>query len=332
MSETPKKTRRLRQLLLWAMFLGLAAILGAGVAGWLDPVRAVLQRDALTFTVGEFRLSVYDAVRVVVVLGLVYWIAAIIAGLFERRVRAMSQLKSGTRSLIAQLVRIAIYVIAALITLDVVGLDLTALTVFGGALGIGLGFGLQKIASNFVSGLILVVERSIEEGDLVELPDGTTGFVRRASGRYMLLETFDGREILVPNEDLITGRVINWTLNNTRGRVEINMGVAYGTDLTLAQNLMLDAARNHPSCLVDPAPMCVLQAFADSAVEFQLFFWVGDVTLGRLEPRSEVMFAIVDAFKAHDITIPFPQRDVHLRSGATPGLAPLAAPDPAGEA
>jgi small-conductance mechanosensitive channel len=139
----------------------------------------------------------------------------------------------------------------------------------------------------------------------------------------MLLETFDGREILVPNEDLITGRVINWTLNNTRGRVEITIGVAYGTDLHLARTLMLEAAVNHPACLSDPAPMCVLERFGDSAIEFRLFFWVGDVTIGRLEPKSEVMFAIVDAFKANAITIPFPQRDVHMiRARAADGDTP----------
>lgn len=324
MTPAPNPPERLRQLLLWGLFAGLMAILAAGVAGWLDPVRVLLQREELTFQVGSFRVSAYDVTRAIVVLGLVYWIAALVAGVFDQRIRSIGALKAGTRALVSQIVRIAIYIVAALITLDVVGLDLTALTVFGGALGIGLGFGLQKVASNFVSGLILMIERSIEEGDLVELPDGTMGFVRRASGRYMLLETFDGREILVPNEDLITGRVINWTLNNTRGRADIAVGVAYGTDLHLAKKLMLEAARSHPSCLEDPKPMCVLTKFGDSSVDFQLYFWIGDVTLGRLEPKSEVMFAIVDAFKANGITIPFPQRDVHMAPGAAPALAEAA--------
>jgi small-conductance mechanosensitive channel len=315
MSETIVKPARLRRVLLWALFAGLLCIAGAGIAGWLDPIRTLLERDAFTFAVGSFRVSAYDAARAMVVLGLVYWISAVAADLVDRQVRSISGLKAGTRALLSQLTHVLIYIIAALITLDVVGLDLTALTVFGGALGIGLGFGLQKVASNFVSGLILMVERSIEEGDLVELPDGTAGFVRRASGRYMLLETFDGREILVPNEDLITGRVINWTFHNTRGRVEIAVGVAYGTDLHLARRLMLEAAKAHPACMQEPAPMCVLRNFGDSAVDFQLFFWVPDVTLGRLEPKSEVMFAIVDAFKAHGVTIPFPQRDLHMVSG-----------------
>jgi len=319
-TETIEETQsgaRFRPLILWALFLGLCAILVAGVSGWLDPVEQVLSSERLSFTTGGFTVTAYMVVRVIVVLALVYWMAAVIAGVLDQRIRTSKAFKSGTRSLIAQIVRIGIYIIAGLITLDVVGLDLTALTVFGGALGIGLGFGLQKIASNFISGLILMAERSVEEDDLVELADGTTGFVRRTSARYVLLETFDGKEILIPNEELITGRVINWTLNNTRGRVEIKVGVAYGTDLHLAQTLMLDAAKAHPLCIEDPAPVCVMRTFGDSAIEFTLWFWVGDVTKGRLVPQSEVMFEIVDRFKSNGVTIPFPQRDLHIISGKT---------------
>ena len=314
--EKPQGSR-FRPLILWALFLGLCAILVAGVAGWLDPVERLLSSERLSFSTGDFTITAYMVARVIVVLALVYWMAAVIAGVLDTRIRSSKAFKSGTRSLIAQIVRIAIYIIAGLITLDVVGLDLTAPTVFGGALGIGLGFGLQKIASNFISGLILMAERSVEEDDLVELADGTTGFVRRTSARYVLLETFDGKEILIPNEELITGRVINWTLNNTRGRVEIKVGVAYGSDLHLAQSLMLEAASAHPLCIEDPAPLCVMRTFGDSSIDFTLWFWVSDVTKGRMVPQSEVMFAIVDRFEANGVRIPFPQRDLHIIPGQT---------------
>ena len=313
--EQDKTQSRFRPIILWGLFVALCAILVAGVAGWLEPVEQALSDGRLSFTSGNFTLTAYDVARIVVVLALVYWMAAVIAGVLDQRIRNSRAFKSGTRSLIAQIVRIAIYIIAGLITLDVVGLDLTALTVFGGALGIGLGFGLQKIASNFISGLILMAERSVEEDDLVELADGTTGFVRRTSARYVLLETFDGKEILIPNEELITGRVINWTLNNTRGRVEIKVGVAYGSDLHLARSLMLEAASSHPLCIDEPEPLCVMRTFGDSSIEFTLWFWVGDVTKGRLVPQSEVMFAIVDLFEANGVKIPFPQRDLHIISG-----------------
>ena len=150
------------------------------------------------------------------------------------------------------------------------------------------------------------LERSIKIGDRVELPDGTAGFVGSVSGRHLLLEPFDGREILAPNEDKITGRVINWTLTSTRGRADIDIAVACGTDLHRARERMLTAARAHPSTLEAPAPLCVLDRFGDSAIEFRLFFCIGDVSAGRLEPKSEVMFAIVGAFKAEGS--PFPSR------------------------
>ncbi|WP_440957908.1 mechanosensitive ion channel family protein [Oceanicaulis sp. LC35] len=322
--EDKQAQSRFRPFILWALFLGLCAILVAGVAGWLDPVERALSDERLSFSTGDFTITAYMVARVIVVLALVYWMAAVVAGVLDTRIRHAKAFKSGTRSLIAQIVRIAIYIIAGLITLDVVGLDLTALTVFGGALGIGLGFGLQKIASNFISGIILMVERSVEEDDLVELADGTTGFVRRTSARYVLLETFDGKDILIPNEELITGRVINWTLTNSRGRVEIKVGVAYGSDLHLAQSLMLDAAKAHPLCIEDPAPVCVLRTFGDSAIDFTLWFWVADVTKGRMGPQSEVMFAIVDLFEKHGVRIPFPQRDLHIMPGATNAIEPEA--------
>jgi len=304
----------------WALevFVVLLAILVTGFLGYLEGIERVLDSEAATFRVGEVAISAYDIASALLVIGLVFWTAAVVAGLVERQIIGLKVARVSTRNLIAKIVRIAIYVIAFLVALDAVGLELTALTVFSGALGIGLGFGLQKIASNFISGMILLAEQSIEDGDLVEMPDGTAGFVRKSSARYILLETFDGREILIPNEDFITGRVINWTLTNTKGRIEIKVGVSYGTDLKLAQKLLLDAAREHPACITDPKPQCFLTDFGESSVDFILWFWIEDVTAGRREPQSEVMFAIVDAFKEAGITIPFPQRDVHMVAPAPP--------------
>jgi small-conductance mechanosensitive channel len=206
--------------------------------------------------------------------------------------------------------------------LDFVGIDLTTLTVFSGAVGIGLGFGLQKIASNFISGLILLMEKSIEEGDLIELADGTFGFVRRASARYTLVETFDSKEILVPNEDLITSRVVNWTFSNSSARVELEIGVSYHSDIELARDLILQAAAEHPRCAVTPEPACFLRTFGDSSVNFTLHFWVDDVTEGRWHPHSEVMFEVWRKFKDSGIEIPFPQRDLHIRSDARKAAEP----------
>jgi len=299
----------------WLVFLMLAGIVAAGVTGHLEIARTYLDTDSLTFEVGNVRISAYTVLRALAVLALVFWTTAIIVDVVDSRLEKLTKMRSTTRILVTKVFQIAIYVLAGLIALDMIGLDLTTLTVFGGALGIGLGFGLQKIASNFISGLILLLERSVEQDDLIELPDGTSGFVRRSSARYTLIETFDGKEILIPNEDFITNRVTNWTLSSTKARIQINLGVAYGSDIERAQELILQAAREHPRCIDDPAPQCFLLNFGDSSVDFTLLFWVENVVDGRWAPQSEVMFAIWRKFREHGIEIPFPQRDLHIKSG-----------------
>jgi small-conductance mechanosensitive channel len=307
---------------LWArilVFLTLAGIVAAGVTGHFDVAREYLDTEALTYQVGNVRVSAYTILRAILVLALVFWTAAIIADIVDRRLGKLQRMRKTTRVLISKVFQITLYILAGLVALDMIGLDLTTLTVFGGALGIGLGFGLQKIASNFVSGLILLLERSIEEDDLIELTDGTSGFVRRTNARYILVETFDGKEVLIPNEDFITDRVTNWTLSSTKARVDVPVGVAYGSDLEKVQALILEAAREHPQCLEDPKPHCFLRAFGDSSVNFLLIFWIGNVADGRWAPQSDVMFSIWRKFQDNGIEIPFPQRDLHIRSGLPAG-------------
>lgn len=296
------------------IFLALIAILGLGYFDQFAVLRSYLDTEALTFSVGSYQVSLYDALGAVAVVILVFWIAAIFSDVSQKQIGKLAGISTGNRTLAVKISTITIYVIAGLIALDFIGVDLTTLTIFSGALGIGLGFGLQKIASNFVSGLILLFEKSIEEGDLLELSDGTYGYIRKASARFTLIETFDGKEVLVPNEDLITNRVTNWTYSNPRGRVEIHVGVSYKSDIRKAHELILEAAREHPRCIKDPEPNCFLLNFGDSSVDFTLLFWVDDVTEGRWGPKSDVMFAIWDKFAANNIEIPFPQRDLHIRS------------------
>lgn len=298
----------------WLIFLALASILAIGAGGYFDIVKQYLDTEMLTFTAGEYKISAYGVLRAIITLALVFWVAAIISDVAENRVDKMHKLRASTRALLIKIFHIAIYIIAFLFSLDMVGIDLTTLTVFSGALGIGLGFGLQKIASNFISGLILLLEKSVEQGDLIELPDGTYGFVRKSGARYTLVETLDTKEILVPNEDFITNRVTNWTLSSTKGRVEIAVGVSYNADIELAQKLILEAATEHERCIVDPEPRCYLRGFGDSSVDFILHFWVDDVTQGRWQPQSEVLFTIWNKFKDNNIEIPFPQRDLHIRT------------------
>ncbi len=298
----------------WLILLTLVAIAILANLGYFAELRATLTQQQFTLSIGSYNISLYSALRAFVVIALVFWITAIITDEAEIRINKISGMRAANRTLIVKISQILIYVVAILFTIDFMGVDLTTLTVFSGALGIGLGFGLQKIASNFISGLILLFERSIEEGDLVELSDGTFGFIRKARARFTLIETLDGKEILVPNEDLITSRVTNWTYSSNKGRVEIAIKVAYDSDLQLAHDLIVETAGEHERCLEDPAPACFLREFGDSSVNFILHFWVSDVTEGRWGPTSDVLFKIWEKFKANNIRVPYPQRDLHIRS------------------
>lgn len=297
--------------LLTALIFG---FFGLGYLGYLDQAKVFLDSDPLSFKVGDLRLSAYTITKATLIIFALFWLAGVLSDFGEQRIKKLRRVRAANKALMIKALQIASYFLAFIIGLDVLGIDLTTLTIFSGALGIGIGFGLQKIASNFISGLILLFEKSIESDDLIELSDGTFGFIRHTRARYILVETFDGKEIMIPNEDFITSRVTNWTFTNSKGRVEINIGVSYEGDIELARELMLDAAREHPRCIADPEPVCYLRQFGDSSVNFILYFWVADVTAGRFEPQSDVMRAIWRKFKENNITIPYPQRDVHIKS------------------
>lgn len=258
---------------------------------------------SLEFNIGKYHLSMLGLVHGIVIFVVVFWLANTLTASFEGYMRKTSRISYNARELILQLFRIIAYGIASLITLDVMGVDLTALAVFGGALGVGIGLGLQKLTANFVSGITLLLEKSVKIGDLIEV-GGNTGWVRQLNTRYALLETFDGREILVPNEELTSSRVTNWTYSNPYARVEIVIPVSYDTDARQAQKLILESAHAYEKCLKEPAPSCVLREFADNGMKFQLTFWVPDVKEGRSVPQSEIMLAILDKFKAVGIKIP----------------------------
>ncbi len=296
------------------ILLATAAFFGLGFLDYLEPIIGFLNSDQLSFQLGEMRFSAYLLLRAFFTIILVFWLAGIVSQVVSSRINAIKRIKSSNRSLVVKTVQIIIYFAAATVALDVFGFDLTTLTIFSGAVGIGVGFGLQKIASNFISGIILLFEKSIEDGDLVELSDNTFGFIRHTGARYTLLETPDGREVMIPNEDFMTSRVTNWTYTNKQGRIEIFVGISYSSDVDLAMEIMLEAARAHPRCAPDPVPVCFVRQFADSSINLLLQFWVEDVTLGRYEPQSDVMRAIWRNFKTKGIEIPFPQQDVHLKT------------------
>lgn len=285
-----------------------------GFLDYLQPMKTFLDSDDLSFKIGTTRFSVYLLIKATVIVVLVFWITGILSEFGENRIKKIRGIKASNKALIVKAFQILIYFIAFIIGLDVLGIDLTTLAIFSGAIGIGIGFGLQKITSNFISGLILLFEKSVENDDLVELTDGTYGYIRHTSARYTLIETFEGKEIMIPNEDFITNRVTNWTYTNSKGRVAINIGVSYESDIEKAMELILEAAKEHPRCVDEPSPSCYLEEFADSSVNFILFFWLADVTEGRFEPRSDVLRSIWKKFKENNIVIPYPQRDLHIKN------------------
>lgn len=285
-----------------------------GFLDYLQPIKVFLDSDGLSFKIGETRFSAYLVIKAIITIVMLFWLTGIFSEFGEKRIKTIKGIKASNKALITKAFQIFVYFFGFIIGLDVLGIDLTALAIFSGAVGIGIGFGLQKITSNFISGLILLFEKSVENDDLVELADGTYGFIRHTGARYTLIETFEGKEIMIPNEDFITNRVTNWTFSNSKGRVEINIGVSYESDIEKAMELILEAAKEHPRCVDDPEPTCYLREFADSSVNFLLFFWVADVTEGRFEPKSDVMRSIWKKFKEHNITIPYPQRDLHIKN------------------
>ncbi len=183
----------------------------------------------------------------------------------------------------------------------------------GGAVGVGIGFGLQKIASNFISGIILLFEKSVEVGDIVELDNGSIyGTVRHFGGRYTLVEATDGKEIMIPNEEFIINKVTNWTYSNNRARIEIQIGVDYQSDLNLTKEIMLSSAKSHKKCIAYPEPECFVTSFNEYDITMTLHFWISDIVDGRMGAKSDVMIEVFNALKENNISIPFPQREVKI--------------------
>ena len=287
------------------------------VFGVLDETTAVL--DSISLEVGNIRLSVLMLLKAAVAGGILYWLGRMSNDAGQRAIRRQAALDVPTRELFAKLFQIALYAAIFVILLQVLGLDLTALAVFGGALGVGLGFGLQQIAANFISGVILLLERTIGVGDFIELEDGRKGTLREINMRSSTLATFDGKEIMVPNEKFITTAFTNWTREGPRQRYEVSFLVAYDTDLHRVPTIIQAAVAAHPQVLSVPEePDCELRGFGESGVEFAVEFWVEGLDDGPNKFSSEVLFIVWDALKANAIAIPLPQREIRLADDRRP--------------
>jgi len=302
-----------KRVLRWLILIALLLILGLGYYGHLAPVKEILDAPDITFDIRGVPISPWGVLKILMVIAALYWVASLLTSTLASNIAKISSLSLSNQVLLTKLSQILIFTAFFFLSLDVLGVDLTVFAIFGGAVGIGVGFGIQKIASNFISGLILLFEKSVRVDDLIELDNGTFGLVKQTGGRFTLIRTFEGKDIMVPNEDFITSRVTNWTLEDQLGRVDIKVGVAYGSDLEKAKKCILDAARSHPRCVEKPEANCYLTEFGDSSINFYLLFWVDNITTGRWQPKSEVMMQIWRNFKKAGIAIPFPQRDVWIK-------------------
>lgn len=285
------------------------------LVGWLDGVLEAM--DAVAFKLGESRISLLKVIKLVLVVMLLWLLALWLAALLERRLAASPHISAGVQVGLSKVARFALITLAFLLALDAVGIDLTALTVFGGALGVGLGFGLQRIASNFISGFIVLFDRSIRPGDVITV--GTKfGWVQELRARYIVVRDRDGVETLIPNETLVTTEVVNWSYTDRSVRLKIGVQVSYADDPEQGMQIMLEAARNTKRVLSNPEPACRLMEFGDNGILLELRVWINDPQNGVANVRSDVNLAIWRGFKAAGITIPFPQRDVYIKSGPLP--------------
>ena len=280
----------------------------------LGPTIEILDGPQFTLTLGEFSLSVYQVLATALLLALLLSLAAFASRLTERRLRDADWVTPTGRVLLNKTLRIALFVFAVLITIGSVGIDLTALAVIGGAVGFGIGFGLQKVFSNLISGLILLMDKSIKPGDVITV-ENTYGWVNKLGARYVSIITRDGIEHLIPNETMITEPVSNWTHSDANTRLRVPVGVHYDTDLELATRLGREAAASQPRVLADPAPRCLVKVFGESAIELEVRFWIQDADSGVSNIKSAVMLELWRLFREHGIRIPYPQRDLHIKRG-----------------
>jgi len=286
-----------------------AALYAVGV---LDVATARL--ETLIVPLGNLSFSVLFAIRFAVVGGIIFWIGRWSNDQSSTFIAKQDEMRPATQQLASKTAEIAIFGAAFLVLMNIMGISLSSLAVLGGAIGVGLGFGLQKIASNFISGVILLLEGQATVGDYVELDGGESGTIVKMTARAAILETYDGRWIVVPNEDFITTRVVNYSDSGSANRYEAPFSVSYDTDINLVPAIVEEAVAKHPEVLIKPFPPdCELRGFGDSGVNFSVEFWVNGIDDGPNKFTSDVLFLIWNALKANDIQIPFPQRVVELK-------------------
>ncbi len=269
----------------------------------LDPVAEAL--DSAAIVIGGLRLTPLLVLKTTALMLVALWVAGAASTFLDRSVKNVQGLTPSIQVLIGKVIHFTLIALAVLVVLNSVGIDLTALAWFSGAIGVGLGFGLQKIVSNLVSGIILLADRSVKPGDVVTIGDNF-GWVSTIGARYTSIDLKDGRELLVPNEDLITQKVINWSYSATVMQLQIKFSATYDSDMRKTQAAAMEAARSVEQVMKEPAPSCHVTGFGTTAIEYVLWCWIGDAVTGPTRTRSAVLLALWDTFEREGITIPKP--------------------------
>lgn len=315
-------SRFIRNKTLSQLFFYIAwVIAGLHIVGLLDATLAAL--DAAAFSIGTFRLSLLAVLKAIIMLTVLLWFATIVGNFLERRLRQNEDLAPALQVLLAKFAKFAMLTLAALVTISAVGIDLTALTVFSGAVGLGIGFGLQKVASNLISGIIILSDRSIKPGDVISLGD-TFGWINALKSRYVSVITRDGVEYLIPNELFVSEQVVNWSYSNRNVRQEITFGASYNDDPYEVRKICTEVVSELDRVLERPSPVCHITGFGDSSVDYVLRFWIRDPKNGLANVRGAAFLAIWDAFKKHGIEIPYPHRQLIFPQENTPKAKPPA--------
>jgi small-conductance mechanosensitive channel len=287
---------------------GIAAL---SIFGLLGQTTMVLESWA--FEIGDFRLSALAVIKSILMIFALLYFAIFMSSFAERRIFKIKSLTRSSQVLMSKVLRVVLIVFALLIGVTSAGIDLSLFAVFGGAIGLGIGFGLQKGISNLFSGMLLLIDQSIKPGDVLELENGTFGWVNNMAARYTEIITRDNKSFLIPNEEFITQRVVNWSHGDSLIRIEVKFGVHYKSNPHEIKALAEETAANaSPRVCKDQTPVCHLTEFGDSSLNFKLRFWIKDAEQGLTNIRGEVMLALWDAFKENNIEIPYPHREVYM--------------------
>ena len=289
------------------------------ILNMLDFLPAVIEAlEEISLSVGNVSISAYGVVRVIIFGGFLFWLGRASNSFGKAIIRKQNSLDMPTKEVFSKLYEVGLFCIIVLLLLNVMGINLTTLAVFGGAVGVGLGLGLQSIASNFISGIIILLDRSLTIGDFVELDDGQKGFVREFKMRYTVLETYDGKDILVPNEKFISSLLINWTHKDPKQRYRVDFSVPYSTDVRSMVEFIKEAVGKHPQVIngedvpFEERPDCEIDSFGDSGINMFVEFWMLGVDDGRNRVGGDLMLTIFETLRDNGIEIPFPQREVKI--------------------